>query len=64
MPSTMLPTACQEVPASRLTVVRSVTCARYAVNPSNGAVNALEPAAHDTRSSRTLQCRHDTRRGA
>ena len=51
--STMLPTAGQEIPSTRLTVVRSVTCARYAVNSSSGAVNALFPTAQDTRSTRT-----------
>ncbi len=60
----MLPTACHEIPSTRLTVVRSVTCARYAVNSSNGAVNTLGPNAHDTSSTRTPHCRHDTRHGA
>ena len=49
----MLPTAGQEIPSTRLTVVRSVTCARYAVNSSSGTVNALFPTAQDTRSTRT-----------
>ena len=62
--STMLPTACQEIPNVRLTVVRSVTCARYAANSSNGAVNTPLPTAHGTRSTRTPHCRHDTRHGA
>ena len=47
--STMRPTAGHEIPSSRLSVVRSVTCARYAVSSSSGAVNALFPTAHHTR---------------
>ena len=60
----MLPTACHEIPSTRLTVVRSVTCARYAVNSSTAAVNTLRLDAHDTASTRTPHRRHDTRHGA
>ena len=60
----MLPTVTHEIPNRRLTAVRSVTCARYAVNSSNSDVNALVPLAHGTRSTFTPQRGHDTRHGA
>ena len=53
--STMFPTGGHEIPNARLTVVRSVTCARYAASSSNGAVNPLLPAAHGTRSQPSFQ---------
>ena len=58
----MLPTACHEIPSTRPTVVRSVTCARYAVNSSTDAVNTLRLDAHDTASNTGVvprgACRH------
>ncbi len=53
--STMLPTACHEMPVRRLTAVRSMVCARYATISSHDAVNALPLAAHETCSTRTPQ---------
>ena len=60
----MFPTACHETPSSRLTAVRSVICARYAAISSSVSVNALLLVAHDTCSTRTPHCPHDTRHGA
>ena len=61
----MLPTVAHDIPSSRLTDVRSVTCDRYAANSSNPDVNTLTPLAHGTRSTFTPpQRRHDTRHGA
>ena len=59
----MLPTATHEIPSRRLTGVRSVTCARYAADSSNAAVNTLLPSAHGTRSTFTPHREHDTRHG-
>ena len=57
--STMLPTATHEIPSRRLTGVRSVTCARYAADSSNAAVNTLLPSAHGTRSTFTPHREHE-----
>ena len=43
--------------------VPHVTCARYAADSSNAAVNTLLPSAHGTRSTFTPHREHDTRHG-
>ena len=51
------------IPSRRLTVVGSVTCARYAANSSTAAANTLLPSATAPARTFTPHRAHDTRHG-